>query len=111
MRVAKLYKERVEEYFDKQFVLIGLKQTLDSQNILSAEVVRLMPGASTHYHDHLDREEGYYIMNGEGILTTDSGEQPARPGQAFYFPTGVKHCIRNTGTCALEYVAYGCDAT
>lgn len=111
MKVKKLYEQRPECYFDKEFWLIGLKDTLGSRGIETAEVVKMMPNAETHYHNHPDMEETYYIFNGEGELTVNGRKKKVKAGDALYFPPVAYHSMRNTGTCALYYIAFSARVT
>ena len=50
---------------------------------------RLEPGKSNYpYHYHLDREEVFYIVGGEGTLRTPDGNEPSGPGILYSFRRG-----------------------
>jgi mannose-6-phosphate isomerase-like protein (cupin superfamily) len=46
-------------------------------------------GARAHYH--LRSTELYYVLDGEGIVTLDSIDQPVRKGSLVHIPPGVVH--------------------
>lgn len=61
-------------------------------------LTRLAPGAwSSQRHWHTKSDEFVYIVEGEIVLKTDSGEQVLRPGMCAGFPAGQKdgHCFIN----------------
>jgi quercetin dioxygenase-like cupin family protein len=50
----------------------------------------LAPGGQTPYHQH-DWHHVVYILEGEGALRTEDGEQPLRAGSVVYAPPGGLH--------------------
>ncbi|WP_347261634.1 cupin domain-containing protein [Rudaea sp.] len=61
-------------------------------------LLRLPPGAwSSQRHWHSAEDEFVWVVEGEGVLVTDEGEQPLRPGDCAAFPAGVRngHHIQN----------------
>lgn len=60
---------------------------------------RLEPGKSNYpYHYHLDREEVFYIVGGEGTLRTPDGERTVRTGDLVFFPAGESGAHKLTNT-------------
>ncbi|MBS0582970.1 MAG: cupin domain-containing protein [Proteobacteria bacterium] len=61
-------------------------------------LLRLPPDAwSSQRHWHSAEDEFVWVVEGEGVLVTDEGEQPLRPGDCAAFPAGVGngHHIQN----------------
>ena len=63
----------------------------------------LEEGAATPYHAH-DWEHEVFILEGEGVLVSEDGEQPVRPADAAYVPPNAKHNFRNTGKGKLCFL-------
>src|SRR5690606_38283862 len=70
-------------------------------------LTRLKPGAaSAHRHWHTRQDEFVYILEGEGTLVTDEGEQILGPGMAAGFPAGVEngHHLVNRSAADVVYL-------
>lgn len=63
---------------------------------------RLAPGASAIPHRHIQTEEIYYILEGQGIMRVGEDEATVGPGDAIAIPPGAEHHIRNTGDTTLR---------
>lgn len=73
---------------------------------VSARVYRLEPGMANYpYHWHEKHQEYFCMLSGTGVLETEEGERPLRPGDVVYCPpcAAGAHRIVNTGTEALVY--------
>jgi mannose-6-phosphate isomerase-like protein (cupin superfamily) len=65
---------------------------------LTMAVMVIPPGNETSLHAHEEHEEAYYVVKGQGIMYTDTGETfEVRENFATYQSQGVVHCMRNTG--------------
>ncbi len=62
---------------------------------------RLPPGAATTPHRHVETEEIYYILQGEGRMRVGDDERRVGPGDAIAIPPGAKHTLLNTGSGAV----------
>jgi quercetin dioxygenase-like cupin family protein len=51
---------------------------------------RLEAGGQTPFHQH-DWHHVVYVLEGEGTLRTDEGEEPLRVGSVVYAPAGRMH--------------------
>jgi len=63
-------------------------------------LLRLPPGAwSSQRHWHTAQDEFVYVLSGEVVLVTDSGDETLRAGDAAGFPAneGNGHCLQNRG--------------
>lgn len=69
--------------------------------------ITLNEGCSVGYHEHVDEEEIFYVIQGQGIFTdsSDGRETILRPGDAAVTLGGQSHAISNPGTEPLELVA------
>jgi uncharacterized cupin superfamily protein len=61
-------------------------------------LLRLPPGAwSSQRHWHTGSDEFIYVLSGEVVLVTDSGDEVLRAGDSAGFPAGDPngHCLQN----------------
>ena len=65
---------------------------------------RLPPGASTAAHHHVQTEEIYYILQGEGVARIGHQTRAVGPGDAIAIPPGVVHQVRNSGQSLLKFL-------
>jgi len=65
----------------------------------------LESGASIGYHMHEDNSEIIYLLQGEGHVLYDDGEEILHPGQVHYCPKGHSHSLINRGKETLVFVA------
>jgi mannose-6-phosphate isomerase-like protein (cupin superfamily) len=57
----------------------------------------LPPGKSVGRHHHLETEEVYYILQGEGRMTVGSETRAVAAGDAIFIPRRSSHTLTNTG--------------
>jgi mannose-6-phosphate isomerase-like protein (cupin superfamily) len=57
----------------------------------------LPAGGRVGRHHHLETEEVYYILSGEGRMTIGSEEREVGAGDAIFIPRGSVHTLENTG--------------
>ena len=68
---------------------------------------QLAPGKSNYpYHYHLDQEEVFYIISGQGVLKTPEGEKAVQSGDLLFFPAGESGAHKLTNTSADEPLRY-----
>ena len=65
---------------------------------------RLLPGHSTDEHYHIQTEEIYYILSGDGQMIVDGEERDVRRYDGIAIPPGAKHKITNTGADDLIFL-------
>jgi quercetin dioxygenase-like cupin family protein len=58
--------------------------------------------APDHFHTY---DEVIYVLDGEGILHTDSSEQPLAAGSWIELPARTVHCLENSGDHVMRVVA------
>ena len=66
-------------------------------------VIEFEPGAVFTPHQH-PYEHEIFVLEGEGVAETPSGQAAMRPGVALYIPPDELHGYRNTGQQALRFV-------
>lgn len=52
-------------------------------------------GHASDYHQHDDKEQIYYVLEGEGTVVAGSDAFPVKEGDAVYLPQGLPHVILN----------------
>jgi mannose-6-phosphate isomerase-like protein (cupin superfamily) len=67
-------------------------------------ISRYAPAAFVEEHVHQIQEQVYYVLEGEGVLTTDDQKHLMRPHDYVYVPPGVRHSFANTGTNGLVFL-------
>ena len=73
-------------------------------------LMRLPPGGwSSQRHWHSAEDEFVYVLEGEGVLVTEAGEQVLRPGDCAAFPAGLAdgHHIQNRSQAELVLLEVG----
>ena len=78
-------------------------QTVGSSR-LDFRISRYAPMAYVQEHVHKVQEQVYYVIEGEGVLTTDGERHLMRPHDYVYVPPGVRHDFTNTGTGSLVFL-------
>ena len=73
-------------------------------------LVTLKPGvwsSQRHWHSHED--EFVYMLEGELVLTTDSGDEILRSGDCAGFPGGSRdgHCLKNLSDKVARFLVVG----
>lgn len=59
-------------------------------------------GASPHHRHWWEHE--VFILDGEGVVSTEEGDFALRPGVAVFVPGHVLHQFRNTGAGLLRFI-------
>jgi len=75
---------------------------------------RLPPGAwSSQRHWHTGEDEFVYVLSGEVVLVTDSGEEVLRAGDAAGFPANDAngHCFQNRSDREAQILEVGTRVT
>jgi quercetin dioxygenase-like cupin family protein len=66
-------------------------------------VFEVEPGAASPHHRHWWEHE-VFVLDGQGLVTTEEGDWPLGPGTAVFVPGEVLHQFRNTGTELLRFI-------
>lgn len=65
-------------------------------------------GESSLLHRHSKQDEFIFILEGNPVLVTDSGEFPLAPGMCAGFPAGgIAHQLVNRTECNVVYIEIG----
>ncbi len=91
------------EFFRRKFIAIGQARQC------VASVYEIPPGKAAYpYHYHLQNEEVFFIISGQGLLRTPEGERQVRAGELLFFPAepGGAHKLTNTGGEPLVYLDF-----
>jgi uncharacterized cupin superfamily protein len=73
-------------------------------------LLRLLPRAwSSQRHWHTKEDEFVYVLTGEVVLVTDSGEEVLRAGDAAGFKAGDRsgHCLQNRSNLEAQCLKSG----
>lgn len=70
----------------------------------SVAEVTITPGGCSTRHYHLQAEEVYYILQGQGQMAIGGEVCPVGPGDAIVIPPFSQHLIRNIGVEELMMV-------
>ena len=95
LNVAANFNGGEKEYISRRFV--------DENNKIMLGT--LEPGASIGYHKHETNSEVIYLLEGEGHVLYDDGEEKLLPGQAHYCPQGHSHSLINRGNATIRFIA------
>lgn len=68
-------------------------------------LISINPGCSIGLHRHVDEEEIYYILRGQGLIRDNGAEERVTSGDAHLLKSGGCHAIENTGSEPLEFLA------
>jgi quercetin dioxygenase-like cupin family protein len=94
---SKVIREEQREYVPVEW---GRTKTLfgpenAGTKYLKINITEYAPGTAHKLHRHPDQEEVIYILDGEGITRTDTGDQPVRAGSFVFVPAGTDHATLN----------------
>jgi mannose-6-phosphate isomerase-like protein (cupin superfamily) len=96
-------EEKVLPHFNGGEKEFNTRMYLDELNKIQRG--RLAPGASIGMHTHDTSSEIFYILEGEGTVIYDGGEEAVSPGVCHYCPKGHIHSLINTGDKDLIFFA------
>ena len=89
------------EYTRRNFVPRG------QANHTQVSVYEVPPQKAAYpYHYHLQDEETFYILSGEGLLKTPEGEKRVSAGDMLFFPAGSEGAHKLTNTSLTEKLVY-----
>ena len=86
--------------------LVGAEQSTQ----LRVFFVRFEPGGRNLLHTH-SFDQVLYILEGEGIVATETEEYPVRPGDLVVVPAGELHWHGATAETAMAHLAFGIPGT
>jgi mannose-6-phosphate isomerase-like protein (cupin superfamily) len=62
------------------------------------------PGSSELLHFHHKAQQLFYILRGEATMEIGDKSIELKPAQSLHIAPGNPHCIRNTGSSALQFI-------
>lgn len=71
-----------------------------------ADVYVLTPGQAQAPHEHAGEDKCYFVLEGQGTVTSGAETFEATPGQLVWCPAGDVHGVENTGTGILRLLVY-----
>ena len=83
---------------DRTFKLL-IDRALGAQRV--TQFIGVIPPSRAPMHHH-GYEEAIYILEGNGVVWTDSASAVFSPGSSIYLPRGVSHCLENTGASVVR---------
>ena len=88
------------EFYRRDLLAVHEAQSL-------VRVYELPPGKSAYpYHYHLNNEETFFILKGEGLLRSAEGARAVKAGDLLFFPAGEKGVHKLTNTSETELLVY-----
>lgn len=75
----------------------------DGARVFHMRHFEVEPGGFTPHHQH-DYEHEVLILKGTGLLKSDQGDRPFKPGDVVWIPPNELHQFRNTGSEAIEFI-------
>ncbi|MCE2929705.1 MAG: phosphomannose isomerase type II C-terminal cupin domain [Candidatus Caenarcaniphilales bacterium] len=73
----------------------GSWQVLDDSEDFKVKKIKIKSGQRLSYQKHFKREENWFIVNGQALVTLDDEEQELGPGDYIHIPFQAKHRIAN----------------
>jgi len=71
---------------------------------LSLHISEAAPGTRLHPpHTHAGLE-GFYVLEGNGVVESASGDQPIGPNEVVIVDASKPHGLVNTGTTKMRYI-------
>lgn len=68
------------------------------------KIIEVLPGQRLSLQSHEKRNEYWYIITGQGLMTLGNFVFPIKKGGKINIPVKMKHRIENTGTEVLKFV-------
>ena len=78
-----------------------IDRTTSDITLCSLAEEALPVGAAVGRHHHIDTEEIYYIVRGNGRMTVGEEVREVGEGDAIFIPIGKVHTLENTGNVEM----------
>ena len=88
---------REEGWVDMQVQFLVDKHAAGSEDFLLGWTV-LPPRARHERHRHQRADEFFVVLQGQGLIYTEAGREPAEKGDVVFTPRGHWHGFDNTGS-------------
>lgn len=86
--------KREDGWIDMQVQFLIDKKSTGTDNVVGWTVLK--PGASHEAHLHRNCDEFFIVLEGEGHIRTEKGDEPSVQGDVVFSPAGVYHGFANT---------------
>ncbi len=91
----------------KSLELVSREVGSDAVTLRLVEIPVATPDEpSRNPHRHNDFEECMYVLSGEGVTCTESGDVQIAAGDTILVPSGELHVTRNTGGKPLRLLCF-----
>lgn len=71
-----------------------------------ADVYVLRPGQAQAPHAHAGEDKCYFVLEGEGLVTSGGAQYPVGPGQIVMCPATEDHGVENTSGADLRLLVF-----
>ncbi|MCM8804914.1 MAG: cupin domain-containing protein [Candidatus Omnitrophica bacterium] len=99
-------REKMRNGEGKIKILHFFKKEEFKANIRLCGKLIINPGCSIGFHQHIDEDEIFIILKGEGLLFDGEKEVIVEQGDAILTGNGAGHSIKNIGEKELEIIAF-----
>lgn len=82
-----------------------LLQNIEGSEIKYVRDIIIPVGTIIGMHSHIDDEEIFYFISGNGTITVDGETQKVSPGSVVLTLPGSSHGIENNGESELRFIA------
>ena len=89
--------------------MIGVDRTASHR--VQINWVRIDPGGTATPHTHPDQDHGYFVVDGELVVTADGDEFKVGPESAIYLPAGVEHSLTVGGDAPVRMIGFFAPAS
>lgn len=73
---------------------------------LNVTHVHVLPGETVPAHTHIDEDQVYFVVSGQGFVELDGNRSDVAAGSGVLIPMGTEHLLTNTGLEPLDYVFF-----
>ncbi|MFW5770602.1 MAG: phosphomannose isomerase type II C-terminal cupin domain [Spirochaetota bacterium] len=82
----------------------GYYEILDDKEDHKVKRITVYPGKRLSLQRHKRRQEHWYFISGEGIVTLDMEEVAVQPGKSVDIDFSTVHRVSNTGSDDLKFI-------
>jgi mannose-6-phosphate isomerase len=82
----------------------GSWSVLDDNAAFKVKRIEVMPGKRLSYQKHLRREEHWYIVKGQALVTLEGEDYHISEGDSFNVGKDASHRIANVGETMLVFI-------
>jgi mannose-6-phosphate isomerase len=82
----------------------GYYEILEDKDDHKVKRITVYPGKRLSLQRHQRRQEHWYFISGEGVVTLDTVEVPVQAGKSVDINFATVHRVSNTGTDELRFI-------